>query len=98
MEKCPRAFCVAYSVICHNPCDVLSSVWHRGDNLLVWVIDTLLEVLTGTSEAPGIARRTECAVCVCKCVGAHVHFLHRDHCLTRKVNRGDLIPAELSEE
>lgn len=74
MEKCPRAFCVAYSVICHNPCDVLSSVWHRGDNLLVWVIDTLLEVLTGTSEAPGIARRTECAVCVCKCVGAHVHF------------------------
>lgn len=64
MEKCPRAFCVAYSVICHNPCDVLSSVWHRGNNLLVWVIDTLLEVLTGTSEAPGIARRTECAVCV----------------------------------
>lgn len=97
MEKCPRAFCVAYSVICHNPCDVLSSVWHRGNNLLVWVIDTLLEVLTGTSEAPGIARRTECAVYVS--VWEHMCiFLHRDHCLTRKVNRGDLIPAELSEE
>lgn len=78
MEKCPRVCHVAYSLICHNPCDVLSSVWHRGSNLSLG-LDTPLELLTGTLEAPGIVCKTVSVQFEFVSVCEHMHiFLHRD--------------------
>ena len=81
--------------MCHNACDVLSSLWHK-EMISVWAIDTVLEVLSGTSEAPRIICRivsVRLYECECTCI-----FLQMDHCLTWKVRHVDRVPAELSAE
>lgn len=64
--------------------------------MFVWVLDTLLEVLSGTSDAPRVTRRivsVSLYECECTCI-----FRKMDHGLTWKVRHVDLVPGELSTE